>query len=156
MEIYIHDAEAEDPSLIEVEPGSPVRELVLVEGKQDCLIWIEEQEEPLVLDITFEQAGVAHRHHLHRGRCRQVEVRVRFNAVTHNRHFPPSGTIGRVYKWASGPEAFDLTPEQRADHMLAVPGADHGLDSAVHVGSLVRKPVCEVDLDLVPRGRFQG
>ena len=155
MEIYVHSSESEDPILVEVEVGSTVRELaVVVEGDES--IWVEEGEEPLVLDVTLEQAGIGHRHHVHRGRCHRVEVRVRFNGAHHARHFSPAVTIARVYAWATGPEAFQLTPEQRANHMLALPGADHGLDGGVHIGSVVARGTCEVTLDLEPKGRFQG
>lgn len=157
MEIYVHGSESEDPTLIEVEPGLAVRGLAVAsEGAEVLQVWLEEGEEPLALDITVEQAGIGNRHHVHRGRCHRVEVRVRFNGADHARQFTPAATIARVYAWATGPEAFQLTPEQRADHMLAVPGADHGLDSGVHIGSVVAQRTCEVVLDLVPKGRFQG
>lgn len=157
MEIYVHGSEGEDPTLVEVEAGSRVRELAVVsEGEEACLIFIEEGEEPLDLDITIEEAGIHHHRHVHRGHCRKVEVHVRYNGETHSRHFSPAATVARVFAWAVGPESFDLTPEQQAEHMLALPGADHGLDGGVHIGSVVTKGTCEVVLDLLPKGRFQG
>ena len=118
-------------------------------------IWIEETDEEVDLDITLEVAGIHHRHHVHRGRCRQVEVIVRFNG-DHERSFGPSRTIKTVEKWAFGPEVANFSKEQAAKHVLAVPGADHFLDRGVHIGSLTAPGQCAVTLDLLPRSRFEG
>lgn len=61
-----------------------------------------------------------------------------------------------MYRWASGPHAANLSPEQAAKHVLAVPGADHFLADSVHIGSLAQPGSCAVTLDLLPRERFEG
>jgi hypothetical protein len=155
LELFLHAAGREDPELIEVEATAVVREL-LAGTDPEGVIWIEEINEPVGLDITLEQATIGHRHHVHRGRCRQVEVAVRFNTSRVERSFSPGTTIKTVYRWASGPDGFKLTPEQAAKHVLAVPGADHFLGNSVHIGSLVPTDSCKVDLDLLPRDRFAG
>jgi hypothetical protein len=116
---------------------------------------IDEVEGPLDLDTTIEAAGIGHHHHVHRGRCRRIDVHVRFNG-TKSRDFNPAASIRRVFDWATGPEAFNLTPDQKAEHVLALPGADHFLDWDVRVGSLVTAGTCEVTLDLAPKSRFEG
>jgi hypothetical protein len=158
MELYVHSEGNEDPDLVEVESSGTIRELVVVREGRDGqeLIWAENGDEPLELDITFEAAGIAHRHHVHRGRCRRVRVLVRYGGDTRPHDFPPSATVARVFDWACGPLGFNLTPEQRAKHVLAVPGADHALDPGVHIGSLVSAGSCEVVLDLAPKERFEG
>jgi hypothetical protein len=72
----------------EVEATAVVRE-------PDATIWIEEADEP-VMDLTLEQVGIGHRHHVHRGRCHRVEIAVRFNSRRLEQSFPPTTTIKKV------------------------------------------------------------
>jgi hypothetical protein len=154
IELFVHSSGAEDPALITINASRRVREL-LVKEEPTGRVWIEEVDEEVDLDITLEEAGIRHRHHVHRGRCHRVEVLVRFNGEF-VRDFAPGTTIKTVYRWASGPDAAKLSPEQAAKHVLAVPGADHFLADSVHVGSLVHSGSCAVTLDLLPRERFEG
>lgn len=154
MELFIHTAGNEHPEIVEIEATVLVREL-LVEGEPDGRIWIEEVDEEIDLDITLEVAGLRHRHHVHRGRCPQVDVVVRFNG-NHERRYAPARTIRTVEKWAFGPGVADLSAEQAAKHVLALAGSDHFLEDGVHIGSLVPPGSCTVTLDLLPRLRFAG
>lgn len=154
MELFVHDRNGEDPNLVEIEATALVRTLVTEQGAGG-MVWLEEIDEEIDLDITLEQAGIRHRHHVHRGHCRRVEVVVRFNREF-KETFGPAATIKRVYAWASGPDGANLSPEQAAKHVLAVPGADHFLESGVHIGSLLSPRSCSVTLDLLPRERFEG
>jgi hypothetical protein len=152
MELFAHAAGNEHPELIEV--AALVREL-LAGRDADGRVWIEEADEEVSLDITLEQAGIRHHHHVHRGRCLRVEVIVRFNG-DHDRSYGPATTIKTVEKWAFGPDVGKFSPEQAAKHVLAVQGADHFLEDSVHVGSLATPGSCRVVLDLLPRSRFEG
>lgn len=156
MELYIYTAGIEDPILVEVDENRPVRELLTIgDGHGAELVMIEEVDEPVDLDITIVEAGIGHRHHVHRGRCRRDLVKVRYND-TKDREFHPQATIRRVFDWATSKEVFNLTPEQKAEHVLALPGADHYLDWEVRIGTLAGKGSCEVTLDLAPKSRFEG
>lgn len=154
MELFVHAAGSEYPEIIEIKATALVRE-ILAREDPDGRIWVEEADEEVDLDITVEAAGIGHRHHVHRGRCRRVGVTARFNG-NHERSYSPAATIATIEKWAFGPEVANFSPEQAAKHVLAVPGADHFLEGGVHVGSLVVPGSCEVVLDLLPRSRFAG
>ncbi|PZS37530.1 MAG: hypothetical protein DLM62_18700 [Pseudonocardiales bacterium] len=154
MELFTHTPGSEHPEIIEIEATALVREL-LVEATLDGHIWIEEVNEEIDLDITLEAAGIRHHHHVHRGHCHRVEIVVRFNG-DHEHIYGPATTIRTVEKWAFGPKVADLSPEQAAKHVLAVPGADRFPEGGVHVGSLVTPGSCKVVLDLLPRSRFEG
>lgn len=154
MELFTHSPGDENPEIVELEPTALVREL-LVDGDGAGRVWIQDVDEEVDLDATLKVAGIQHHHHIHRGRCRRVEVVVRFNG-NHERTFGPGTTIKIVERWAFGPEVANLSPEQAAKHVLAEPGADHFLDAGVHVGSLVKPGSCTVVLDLLPRSRFEG
>jgi hypothetical protein len=154
MEIFVHTASREDPELHTIESDSPVRSLQGAEP--DALIWLGDADEPVDLGLTLAQAGIGHNAHLHRGRCRRVDVTVRFNASAFEADFGPGAPVRRVYEWASGPDGANLSPEQAAKHVLAVPGADHFLADSVHIGSLVASGSCGITLDLLPKERFEG
>lgn len=156
MELFQHTEEGEDPQVVVVEATANVRTLLL-ETEPDHGVWIEEIDEEIDLDMSFEEAGLHHRHHVHRGRCRRVKVVVQFNAVDFTHEYGPGTTIKTVYRWASGDKAANLSPEQKAKHVLALPGADHYLGDGVHVGSLLMAGgPCEVTLNLLPRDSFGG
>jgi hypothetical protein len=154
MELFVHSPDREDPEFIEIEASALIRSL-LVGSDPDGRVWLEDVDEHVELDVTLEQAGIEQHHHVHRGRCHRVELTVRFNGP-HEREFGPATRIKTVHRWACGPHAAKLSPEQAAAHVLALPGADHFLEDGVHVGSLVAGRCCEVTLDLLPRARFEG
>jgi hypothetical protein len=155
IELFLHTEGREDPDLVEVDATGIVRSL-LVETEPDGMVWIEEVNEEIELDLAFEDVGIHHRRHVHRGRCRRVTVIVQFNATDFPNEYGPSITIKTVYQWASGDKAADLSPEQKAKHVLALPGADHYLADGVHIGSLITPGTCEVTLNLLPRDSFAG
>ncbi len=155
MEIIVHSPGAESPEVVQLEGSALVREL-LAAGDVDGHIWVQEVDEEVDLDITLEAAGIRHHHHVHWGHCRRVKVDVRWAGTEYPHEYGPGTTIKTVEKWAYGPDVANFSPEQAAKHVLAVPGADHFLDTGVHVGSLVTPGSCKVVLDLLPRSRFQG
>jgi hypothetical protein len=156
MELFQHTEEGEDPEVVIVEATAKVRTLLL-ESEPAHGVWIEEIDEEIDLDLTFEEAGIHHRHHVYRGRCRRVNVVVQFNADDFKNEYGPGTTIKTVYHWASGDKAAKLSPEQKAKYVLAVPGADHYLADGVHLASLLAPGgPCEVSLNLLPRDSFAG
>jgi hypothetical protein len=156
MELFQHAEGKEDPEIVVVETTAVVRTLLLPTNP-DHGVWIEEVDEEIDLDLTFEAAGIHHHHHVHRGRCRRVKVVIQFNADDFTHEYGPGTTIKTVYHWASGDKAANLSPEQRAKYVLAVPGADHFLADGVHIGSLlVGGGPCEITLNLLPRDSFAG
>ena len=154
MELFLHSGVGEDPEIVEVEPTGKVAQLV--QGEPDGKVWTEGVDEEIDLALTFEEAGIGNRHHVHRGRCRRVEVIVQFNSTDFTRQYGPGTPIKAVYQWASGAKAADLSAEQAAKHVLAVPGADHALAEGVHIGSLVTPGTCEVTVNLMARDAFGG
>lgn len=155
MELFLHSEGGEDPEIVEVEATATVR-MLAVETDPDGKVWIEESDEEIDPDLTFEEAGIGHRRHVHRGRCHRVKVVVQFNATDFKHEYGPGATIKKVYHWASGDKAADLSPEQQAKHVLALPGADHFLADGVHIGSLITPGTCEVTLNLMARDAFGG
>ena len=129
---------------------------LLVDAEPDGKVWIEEVDEEVNLDLTFEEAGIRHRHHVHRGRCPRVKVVVQFNSRDFTHEYGPNTTIQDGLPLGLGRKAADLSPEQKAKHVLALPGADEFLADGVHIGSLVTPGTCEVTLNLMARDAFGG
>lgn len=156
MQVYMHTQGNDEPELVEIEENAMIRELLVIGDSRDSeVVMIEEVEEPLDPGITLIEAGIHHRHHVHRGRCRRISVKVRYNGDK-NDEFPPTVTIRRVFEWATGEKGFDLTPAQKATHVLALPDADYYLDWDVHIITLVAPGTCDLVLDLAPKERFEG
>lgn len=155
MELFMHVRGQESPELVEIESTNAVRDLLSAD-EVEARVWLEEVDDEVDLNLTVEEAGIGPRHHVHRGRCPRVEVTVRYGGEQRERSFGPGTTVRTIHRWATGTEAFGLTPEQAAKHVLALPDADHFLEGGVHVGSLVASGSCAVVLNLLPRERFEG
>lgn len=151
MDLYVHEQGTEEIRRVSIAPTAPVRELADGEGIE---VWSEDTEDPLDRDTTVAEAGLADRAHVHRSRCRRVAVTVRFNGESRDRKFSPAVTVERVFRWAVGPQGFDLPPDQRAKHTLGVTGSGVEADRDAHVGSLATD--CAVSFDLAPKARYAG
>lgn len=91
---------------------------------------------------------------VHVGRCKKVEVTVRYFGKSKARKFAPSARIKRVKNWAT--KVFEVPAAEAARHSLRLPDSTEELAADVHVGTLVVKGTCAVVLDLVPSDRING
>lgn len=91
---------------------------------------------------------------VHVGRCKKVEVTVRYFGKSKTRKFVPSARIKRVKNWAT--KVFEVPAAEAARHSLRLPDTTEELAADVHVGTLVLKGTCGVVLDLVPSDRING
>lgn len=157
LEIYVHTDGSEELLLVSVARDGCVRDL-LTDGDtaDDQMLWLVDGDEPLDAGRPVRDAGLTHRCHVHRGRCRSVTVHVHYNGAEIERAVPPGLRVARVYGWAAGPEGFDLPRDQIPGHALGIRGREDFPDAETHVGSLVVDGCCEVDFDLVARRRYAG
>lgn len=158
IEVYVHTEGTSELQLLPMSPDGQVRDLLTtddpaVSGES---IWLVEQNEPLDVEISLVDAGVTDRCHVHRGRCASVKARVHYNGTAYDQSFSPATPIAQVYRWAAGDDGFKLPSEEIPRHALIVRGTSEFIDSEVHIGSLASSPRCDVDLDLVPKKRFEG
>ncbi len=157
IEVYVHAQDTVELRLVTVSPDSDVGDLLTAEGAADDeMLWLADHDDPLDAHTRLSDGGVTHRCHVHRGCCRSVEVRVRFNGQQHERTVPPGIRVMRVFDWAVGPAGFNLSREEVPRHVLAFRGQEEWPDVETHVGSLVVDGRCELDFDLVPRQRYAG
>ena len=145
MQVFVHGPGREEPEVIEVEGTVIVRELLA--GHDGEQIWIEEVDVPMELDVTLAVAGIGHGHHVHRGPCREVEVRLSAGEGREAAHrFAPSAKVGRAVTW--GAEHLGLGPA--ADVEAVDRRTGRVVDPGTHIGWLAEAGTCSAELDLRP------
>jgi hypothetical protein len=142
-----------DVEVIVVPQGSTGRELVLEVVKkigidaEEAILFIEDGDEPLELDLVLREDAAGKVHHVHR--ARRIEVLVRYQNATKEKSFSPSTRVQKVLDWAVGPEGFKIDPAIAPEMELALHGETTELPKQAHIGRYVRHPHHELTLDLI-------
>jgi hypothetical protein len=153
MRLYAHRAGQLDPEAIEIADGATLVDALDLEDGEVALL--EDADEPLDATVTPEAAGVGDRAHVFRGPPRRIAVEVVFNAEQHAQSFSPSTRLDRVFRWATGKQAFDLSEADAAEHTLALPDGSIPPSDA-HLGSLDEATPGRLRFSLIPKHRFEG
>lgn len=165
IEIFLQAEGVSDVKLVRVPHEGTVRDILeaarakgvnLPDGEGEVVIFLEDSDEEIALDLKLKDAGIRHRHRVHCHRCRRVAVTINFNGRAESRAFPPPATVKRVKKWADNEEQFNLKGVDATDHVLQVCGTSVRPDEDAHIGTLVRHPSCNLCFDLVPKVRVEG
>lgn len=161
--IFVQGPGLEKVKLVEVAAEGDVAAVVrhardsgLQVGDDEVVVMAEDTGEELDLHVSLEAAGLGEKASVHIGRCRKVDVGVRYNGATKQEEFSPAQRLRHVFKWATGNRGFDITTGDAQDLVLVVRGQQQTLDLDDHVGVLVSVGTCGVELDLVPTERIQG
>lgn len=163
IEIFLQGEGIADITLVRVSAAGTVRDIITagqavglrVDGGQ-LLVFAEDADEPLQQNQSLQDAGIGQRSRVHVHRCRKIEVSVNFNAGLKTRSFPPSATMERVKRWATGPQGFELSHIDATEHVLQRCNTATRPDEDIHLGSLVQAGTCAVCFDLVPKLRVEG
>lgn len=118
-----------------------------------AVLFIEDTDEPVELGKRLRDVASSKGVKLHVHRCRRIEVSITFNG-TKERVFAPAATVARVKRWAT--DAFHMSPEDAAEHVLQVAGSTERPSAGTHLGTLAAHPHCRVRFDLVPNERING
>ncbi|HEY0224911.1 MAG TPA: multiubiquitin domain-containing protein [Mycobacterium sp.] len=146
MEIFVHSAEAEDPQVVEVEMTALVSTL-LIEIGSDGQVWLEDTEQEIDIDLTFQAAGISHHHHVHRSPCREIEIEVSHEGRHIKRRFAPVLRCRRVLSWAV--EHLQLGDVDDFD--LLDPRTGTVVDPQRHIGTLLHHTNCTLQLVVTHR-----
>lgn len=163
IRVYIQSEFFSDIKFVEVHDEATVAEL-----KQAVLALLPPGTEPSELTLSVEDdnddnyGAATHVKHLkkehgvrvHLHRCKHVEVQVRFGAEAVHHKFRPATTVGRVRLWAG--EKFGMAPGDIAEHVLQIAGTTEQPDVDIHIGALIKCPLCSMTFDLVPAHRING
>jgi len=151
MQIFLHTESG--LTLEDVDETATIADLADKVGIADATGWREDDDDPADA-IAILAKVVGDKGHLHLTRCRRVGVTVNFAGKQKDRRFAPGVTMGRVRRWAVGPDGFDLPHKERPKHEVGVCGTGVIADRNDHVGTLATD--CDLCLDLAPKDRFQG
>jgi hypothetical protein len=163
LRVFIQGPGLERVKVIEVGDEADIADVIKLAqeagvrvDESDAVVLVEDTDTRLDMSIRLADAGVGDRASLHVGRCRRVDVSVRYGKETKNEDFSVSQRLRHVMKWAVGNRGFDISNGDAQDLVLVVPGQQHPVDLDDHVGLFVVGQACEVRLDLVPSERIQG
>ncbi len=151
MELFLHTSDG--ITIAECDDVTTIADLAARVGHPEATAWLENQDTAVAPGVRVAEV-IHHRGHLHLGRCRVVDVSVRFGGDSIAISRPPGTTIQAVFTWATGPQGYKLTADQRAKHELGVCGTGVIADRNEHIGTLATD--CGLCLDLAPQERFQG
>ena len=157
IELYVHTAQHHDPKLIRIRQEASIGELLgtaLPESKEELLVFLEEESDPLDHVRKLQECGVTNRRHVHCHHCHKIEVVVFYNGE--RRHsFSPSTTVEKVLLWALN--AFHLKGSDALDKVLRLQSApNEPLPEATHIGSLTDGVECQLRLDLTGKIDVNG
>jgi hypothetical protein len=89
-------------------------------------------------------------------RCKRISVEIRFEHSTRSEKFPPSATIFRILRWATGKKAFDLDETAQAKASLILPGGESPLPRDATIGRFLDGASCALAFDLTLRDFTNG
>lgn len=160
IELFVQGEGIDGIALVQVPIGARVLDIAALSrgGAEiaELSIWLEEEDTALEIEALVAATPIRHRSRIHLHRCRHVAVTVSFNGLDKGERFPPSATIKRVARWATGKHGFDLTDRDATEHALQLRGSGQRPDEDIHLGALTAAPVCTVAFDLVPKQRVEG
>lgn len=165
IDIFLQGENIPEITLVQVPDSGTVRDILeaakaqnlqLAGDETSLIIFMEDVEEALALDLSLEAARIGHRSRVHVHRCRQLEVTVNFNSDHKTHVFSPSTTVEHVQRWAVGEQGFNLGQIDAMDLLLQLCNSTVRPDGDTHIGSLVQFPHCMLCFDLVPKQRVEG
>jgi hypothetical protein len=154
MEVFIHRDSTTEIHLHQLDPAETVKAVAQRYGPENGSVWLQGSNDPLPAGQALMEVGIGEHGHLHIGTCKRVAVSVRYGGDAKSKEFPPAEVFEAVFQWATGPEGFGLTPDQKAKHTLGICDSLIEPDRGTHVGSAATD--CSLCLDLAPKERFQG
>ena len=152
--IIVQAAFIKDGLVIKVQEGLPLEELKKAvlsalpaeHASADLEVFDEADDDP----DTRAFADAEELHHgrvVHVGRCRLVDVVVRYAGRTAERKFPPVTRIGRIKRWAV--HTLGINPADANELVLQVAGTSIQPTRDQHVGCFIENDICQVVFDLV-------
>ena len=160
-QIYLHAENTKEPKLIEVLEERTLIEIIkehnIIEvdeiQSEELYVFLEDNDEPLLLEHTIEKHEIKRRAHIHCHRCHRIEVTIIYNGKSFTIKVAPSTTGTKLLKMAI--TEFKITQSDAADLEFQFENKEVFPLNA-HIGSFVKYPNCKVILYLVPIKKIQG
>lgn len=165
LQLFVQGEGIADIQLVRVAEQSTLRELLkkfssvftdteVASATDEFIFLLEDSERELASDKSLKELGIKNRERVHIHRCRKIKVSVNFNGKEAAETFPPSKTIAKVKRWAD--KEFGIEGVDATEHALQICGTAKRPDDDTHLGTLARRPNCQVCFDLVPKKRVEG
>lgn len=156
--LFVQEHGAADAKEVEIALAASFADLLGAtagpEQRDEVLIFVDEAEEPVGIDVLVEQSGAVHGSRVHVSRCRDVEVTVHYQDKTEGRRFPPGAKVHRVKHWAV--HKFGLARTDAAEHVLQICGGTERPSGGTPLHTLLAPGSCALCFDLVPEKRVEG
>jgi hypothetical protein len=153
MEVFL--AHGREQRFVDIDPATMISAFLAANGI-DGDLYAGDAADPLDHSKSLGEQGVKEGARLVVGRCRRIEVSIRF-AGQDEKHesFPPGTAVRAVFAWATGKKGFDLPHVEAAKHTFQVCGGTEQPDLSDHIGAWAGDD-CKVCFDLVPKQKFEG
>jgi hypothetical protein len=153
IEIPVEGEGLLEVELISAQPGLTILSVVTAFSQktgiavEELLIFEEDAEEPLSLDVVIDEGRANLIHHVHR--AKEIEVKVYYNGLEAKKAFPPSARVQRVLAWAVKVPEFRIDPTIAPEMELALHNETMELPKRAHIGRYVKHVHHKLNLDLI-------
>ena len=162
IEVFLQGPGIARLSLVKVPVNGKIQDLIQVakekglklEDGQTPAVWVEDDENPLKLDMTFEEAGIKPRSRVQIHTCPRIHVTVNFQNRSEQHPFSPSASIRTIKLWAD--HKYGLGEADATKYVLQLCDSTDRPSEDIQVGSLVQPGKCEICFDLASRQLVEG
>ena len=153
MEIIVEGEGLADVEAIRIDEGSTRREIVAAVAvkagfpAEEGLLFIEDCEEPLDLNLIIATESINRVHHVHR--LRHIEVSVFYQRRQIEKRFSPATRVHRVLDWAVSSQGFNIDRAIAPEMELALHNSTKALPKDAHIGRYLRHPHHCLAFDLI-------
>lgn len=156
--VFVQEHGVADAEELEIALSATFAELLAASKgrgpRDEILIFVDEAEEPVGMEVLIEHSGAKHGSRVHVSRCRHVEVTVHYEEKTEKHPFPPGAKVHRVKQWAV--HKFKLAETDAAEHVLQICGGTERASGGTPLHALLTPGSCALCFDLVPEKRVEG
>ncbi len=168
LEVFLH-LPGKRPTVVPAEPTETVRALlsrldVGNDGSHDILVFVgecehaltegEDSHQPADLDLTLADLELDKHHHLHCGRCPEIDTFIHFAGKELNRKFSPATTVEVATRWARMNLRLDAAAA--SEFVLQLSGTQEQPRPGQHLGEIVQGDECKLSFELVKEMTPQG
>lgn len=153
MELIVEAEGLAEVEAFSINEGTTGREIVAVVAvkagfpAEEALLFVEDCESPLDLELLVNAESIGTIHHVHR--VRHIEVSVFYQQRRIEKRFSPATRIQRVLDWAVSSEGFNIEKTIAPEMELALHGSTTALPKNAHIGRYLRHPQHCLGFDLI-------
>src|SRR4051812_35394262 len=139
MKIIVTVEGSKAPDTHSVEPDRTVRDVVAtVAGeREDMSLFIADRDDPVAQELTLAEIGIEAGHEITIAQNKKTAVVVRYAGGERTDTVPRTKKMEAIFRWAVGPQGFNLPPDQRPQFELAAEGSPEPVDPSAPVAAYI-------------------